>query len=174
MFDAVASMNEATANYLLKIILGNGQSVKYGALGGKLGAALGSDGLHAVAGFNSAYIGASLIGAFISSDAATAGTNVSKVAAALRNVTVSAEEVASAKKVAAVEISEMAMNPMMQIEMIGSILDTPDCSSVGAISSLLEQVSVADVQAAAKKLSNAKLSVGAHGNLATVPFADSL
>jgi len=170
----LASMNEATANYLLKIILGNGQSVKYGALGGKLGAALGSDGLHAVAGFNSAYIGASLIGAFISSDAATAGTNVSKVAAALRNVTVSAEEVASAKKVAAVEISEMAMNPMMQLEMIGSILDTPDCSSVGAISSLLEQVSVADVQAAAKKLSNAKLSVGAHGNLATVPFADSL
>merc|ERR1712241_1034738 len=164
----LASMNEATANYLLKIILGNGQSVKYGALGGKLGAALGSDGLHAVAGFNSAYIGASLIGAFISSDAATAGTNVSKVAAALRNVTVSAEEVA------AVEISEMAMNPMMRLEMIGSILDTPDCSSVGAISSLLEQVSVADVQAAAKKLSNAKLSVGAHGNLANVPFADSL
>ena len=97
------------------MFLGNGQSVKYGALGGKLGAALGSDGLHAVAGFNSAYIGASLIGAFISSDAATAGTNVSKVAAALRNVTVSAEEVASAKKVAAVEISEMAMNPMMQV-----------------------------------------------------------
>ena len=58
--------------------------------------------------------------------------------------------------------------------MIGSILDTPDCSSVGAISSLLEQVSVADVQAAAKKLSNAKLSMGAHGNLANVPFADSL
>ena len=38
----------------------------------------------------------------------------------------------------------------------------------------VQQVTLADVQAAAKKLSNAKLSVGAVGNLANVPYADAL
>ena len=36
------------------------------------------------------------------------------------------------------------------------------------------QVTLADVQAAAKKLSNAKLSVGAVGNLANVPYSNAL
>merc|ERR1711988_354080 len=115
-----------------------------------------------------------MIGAFISTDAVSAGANVSAVAAALRSVTVTAEELAAAKKQIAVELSEMGMSPLMQLEMIASAMETPDLTSFDAAANLIDQVSLADVQAAAKKLSNAKLSMGACGNLANVPYADSL
>jgi len=169
----VSNLKEAAANYILKNILGNGEVVKRGTLSGKLAKGLG-EGLHAVTGFHSSNIGASLIGAFISTDAATAGQTVSGVAAALRSVTVTADEFAAAKKQCAVELSEMGLNPMMQIEMIASAMETPDLTSFDAVANIIDQVSLADVQAAAKKLSNAKLSLGACGNLANVPYADSL
>jgi len=170
----LANLKEAAANYVLKVILGNGQSIKYGPLGGKLGKALGTDGLVAATGFHTSYVGASLIGAFISTEAATAGANVAKVAAALRNVAVTPEEFAAAKKQTMVDLAEMGMNPMVQVEMIAGLLETPELASMGAAHALIEQVTLADVQAAAKKLSNAKLSVGAVGNLSTVPYADAL
>merc|ERR1712110_180371 len=169
----ISNLKEAAANYILKSILGNGEVVKRGALGGKLAKGLG-EGMNAVTGFHSTYVGASLIGAFISTDAASAGATVSAVAAALRSVTVSADEFAAAKKQCAIEIAEMGLNPMMQVEMIASAMETPDLTSFDAVANIIDQVSLADVQAAAKKLSNAKLSLGACGNLANVPYADSL
>jgi len=169
----ITNLKEAAANYILKSILGNGEIVKRGALGGKLAKSLG-EGMNAVTGLHSTYVGASLIGAFISTDAASAGQTVSAVAAALRSVTVSAEEFSAAKKACAVEIGEMGLNPMMQIEMIAGAMETPDLTSFEAVANIIDQVSLADVQAAAKKLSNAKLSLGAYGNLANVPYADSL
>jgi hypothetical protein len=39
---------------------------------------------------------------------------------------------------------------------------------------LIAGITTADVQAAAKKLSSAKLSMGACGNLSAVPYLDSL
>jgi len=170
----LANMKEAAANYVLKVILGNGQKIKYGSLSGKLGKALGTDGLHAATGFHTSYVGASLIGAFISTDAATAGQNVAKVAAALRGVSVSAEEFAAAKKQCFVELAELGMSPLVQVEMIAGAMETPELTSMGAAHAIIEQVTLADVQAAAKKLSNAKLSVGAVGNLSNVPYADTL
>merc|ERR1711951_77967 len=109
-----------------------------------------------------------------STDAASAGANVAAVAAALRSVTVTAEELAAAKKQVAVELSEMGMSPLMQVEMIASAMETPDLTSFDAAANLIDQVTLADVQAAAKKLSNAKLSLGACGNLANVPYAGAL
>lgn len=163
-----ASPKEVAANYILKVILGNGQSVKYGNQSGKLGKALGAESgadVRAAAGFHNAYVGgASLIGAFISTEAAAAGANVAKVAAALRSVAVTPEEFAAAKKLCLFEVAEMTINPIATLENIVA----------GTDHTVLEQVTLADVQAAAKKLSNAKLSVGAVGNLSTVPYADTL
>jgi len=170
----VSNLKEAAANYILKNILGNGEKVKRGTLSGKLAKGLPEGGIHAVTGFHSTAVGASMIGAFISTDAVSAGANVAAVAAALRSVTVTAEELAAAKKQVAVELSEMGMSPLMQLEMIASAMETPDLTSFDAAANLIDQVSLADVQAAAKKLSNAKLSMGACGNLANVPYADSL
>jgi len=171
----MASLKEAAANYILKIILGDGQKIKYGALSGKLPKTLASDGLHAVSGFHTGYEGTSLLGAFITTDAATAGENVSKVAAALRSVVVSDAEFQVAKKQFALEMSERSMNPADNLEMIGSALfSDDDLTNFDAAADLVNSLTLADVQAAAKKLSNAKLSMGACGNVAHVPYADSL
>jgi len=96
------------------------------------------------------------------------------VAAALRGVSVSAEEFAAAKKQCFVELAELGMSPLVQVEMIAGAMETPELTSMGAAHAIIEQVTLADVQAAAKKLSNAKLSVGAVGNLSNVPYADTL
>jgi len=170
----MANLKEAAANYILKIILGDGQKIKYGALSGKLPKALASDGLHAVSGFHTGYEGSSLLGAFISTDAASAGENVSKVAQALRSVTVSEAEFQAAKKQFALEMSERSMNPSDNLEMIGSALFSDDLTNFDQAADLVNTLTLGDVQAAAKKLSNAKLSMGACGNLSNVPYADSL
>ena len=86
------------------------------------------------------------------------------VDAALRSVAVTPEEFAAAKKLCLVEVAEMTINPIATLENIAA----------GTDHTVLQQVTLADVQAAAKKLSNAKLSVGAVGNLSTVPYADTL
>lgn len=170
----VTNLKEAGANYILKTILGDGQKIKYGTLSGKLPKALPAEGLHAVSGFHTGYADSSLTGAFISTDAATAGENVAKVAQALRSINVTEAEFQAAKKAVTVTMAEGSMNPAETLEMIAGGLYHPDVGSFEAAGNLLEQVTLADVQAAAKKLSNAKLSVGAVGNLANVPYADSL
>jgi len=43
-----------------------------------------------------------------------------------------------------------------------------------AVLDIIAQITVADVQAAAKKLANGKLSMAAVGNLRTVPYLDTL
>jgi len=170
----VKNMKESGAAYLLKIILGEGQKVKYGALTGKLPKALPAEGLHASCGFYSGYADSSLLGAFLVSDGATAGENVAKVAQALRSITVSEAEFAAAKKAMAVSMAEMGMNPEANLEMIAGSMYHSDVDSFEAAANLMDTITLADVQAAAQKLSNAKLSVGAFGNLSNVPYADSL
>lgn len=49
-----------------------------------------------------------------------------------------------------------------------------DVVQASKLPELINGVSVADVQAAAKKLSSSKLAMGATGNLSTVPYLDSL
>merc|ERR1719376_1810460 len=154
----VANPKEAGANYILKSILGDGQKLKYGSLSGKLPKALPSEGLHAVSGIYTGYDGSSLAGAFLSTDAATAGENVTKVAQALRSIEVSEAEFAAAKKAVAVTMAEASMNQGESLEMIAGSLYHADIDSFEKAGNLMDQITLADVQAAAKKLSNAKLS----------------
>jgi len=170
----VTNVKEAGANYLLKIILGDGQKVKYGTLSGKLPKALPAEGLHAVCGFQTGYDGSSLIGAFLTTDAATAGENVTKVAQALRSVNVTEAEFKAAKNACMVNMAEHSMNQEASLEMIAGSLYHADIDSFEAAGNLMDTITLADVQAAAKKLSNAKLSMGAYGNLSNVPYVDSL
>jgi len=172
--DPVKNMKEAGAAYLLKIILGEGEKIKYGQLSGKLPKALPAEGLHAACGLHMAYADSSLLGAFLVSDGASAGENVAKVAQALRSVKVTEAEFAAAKKAMAVSMSEMGMNPEANLEMIAGSMYHSDVDSFEAAASLMDTITLADVQAVAQKLSNAKLSIGAFGNLSSVPYADSL
>jgi len=172
----VVNVAECSAALLLQRALGMGPRVKYGTGQGKLAQAAGvSGGNVAVSAICQSYSDAGLLGAMIVSEAASAGKVVAAVAAALRSATVTEEEVAAAKKNMLADIYTLLEDPLQQVENMGAqLLVSGDVMPVDKLPELIGGLTTADVQAAAKKLSNATLSMGAVGNLSTVPYLDSL
>lgn len=168
-----SSMKEMIAGDLLQKILGVGPRFKYGVGAGQLQKVVGGANVSSI---NHGYTDACLIGAAIKCDAASAGEVVSKVAAALRSVSVTDAEVKAAKKALSIELTETMLNQNMRSEIVAA------CATHGFLDFMTEkglldavsQATVADVQAVAKKLSNSKFSMGAVGNLGTVPYLDTL
>jgi len=168
-----SNIKEMIAGDILQKILGVGPRFKYGVGAGQLQKAVGAA---KVTSINHGYTDACLIGAAIKCDAASAGEVVSKVAAALRSVSVTDAEVQAAKKALSLELSEHMLNQNMRAEIVAY------CASHGFADFMTEkglldavsQATVADVQAVAKKLSNGKFSMGAVGNLGTVPYLETL
>ena len=54
------------------------------------------------------------------------------------------------------------------------VLLAGDVVQAGKVAELVNGITVADVQAAAKRLASAKLAMGATGNLSTTPYLDAL
>lgn len=171
-----SSVKEILAGYLLQKILGVGSRVKYGAGAGQLQNAVGSDVDGAVSSILHDYSDSLLIGASIICEASGAGEVVSKVAAALRSVSVTDSEVKAAKKALTIESSETMLNSSEKAELLAAcqMYGYEDLMSEKAMLDAVAQATVADVQAVAKKLAGAKLSMGAVGNLGTVPYVDTL
>merc|ERR1712112_538167 len=164
------SVGDCVAAMLLQRALGMGGHVKYSGGQGKLAqaAAAASSGSQSVSAIGQMYSDAGLLGAMVVCEAVSAGKIVGAVAAALRSAQVTDEEVAAAKK-------NMLEAPLNQIENMGSqVLMSGEVMPAEKAPELIAGITTADVQAAAKKLSSAKLSMGACGNLSTVPFLDSL
>lgn len=168
---------DCVAAMLLQRVLGMGSQIKYSSGQGKLAqaAAAASSGNQSVSSIGQMYSDAGLLGALVICEAASAGKVVGGVAAALRSVSVTDEEVAAAKKNMLSDVYTMLESPLNLIENIGSqVLLSGDVMPAEKIPELIAGLTTADVQAAAKKLSAAKFSLGAVGNLSTVPFLDSL
>merc|ERR1712055_1242632 len=164
----VVNVADCMAALLLQRVLGMGASVKYGTGQGKLGQA-------AVSAICQTYSDAGLLGAMVVTEAASAGKVVGAVAAALRSAAVTDEEVAAAKKIMLADIYTLLEDPLQQVENMGAqVLMSGDVMPADKLPELIGGLTTADVQAAAKKLSSAKLSMGAVGNLSTVPHLDTL
>jgi len=177
--DAAGAVNvkDAVSNLLLQRILGAGSQVKRGVGMGKLSraAAAATSAQHAVAGIGQMYSDTGLIGAMVVAEAAAAGAVVESVVAAVRSASVTEEEVARAKKNLLTDIYSIYEKSTSKVEDIGAqILLAGDVVPEEKVKDLVAGVNLADVNAAAKKLSNAKLSMAAVGNLSTVPYLDSL
>merc|ERR1719362_1894851 len=172
------SVGDCVAAMLLQRALGMGGHVKYSGGQGKLAkaAAAASSGSQSVSAIGQMYSDAGLLGAMVVCEASSAGKVVGAVAAALRNAQqVTDEEVAAAKKNMLADVYTMLEAPLNQIENMGSqVLMSGEVMPAKKVPELIAGITTADVQAAAKKLSSAKLSMGACGNLSTVPFLDSL
>lgn len=170
-----AGAKERAAETVLQRILGVGSKLKYGAGAGKLSQAVGEAPALA-AGINYVYSDASLLGAFVACEADAAGQVVGKVAAALRSLSVSEAEVQAAKRAMVLETQEASMSSTVRAAQLASatLAGGAEGAEVDSLINAIQGVSVADVQAAAKKLSNGKLSMGAYGNLSTVPHLDAL
>jgi ubiquinol-cytochrome c reductase core subunit 2 len=168
---------DCVASMLLQRVLGMGSHVKYSSGQGRLTAAAASatSANCAVSALGQIYSDSGLLGAMVVSEAGAAGKAVGAVANAIRNATVTEEDVAAAKKNMLVEVYSMLEAPLNQIENIGSqVLLAGDVIPAEKVVDLISDVTTADVQAVAKKLSNASFSMGAVGNLSTVPHVDSL
>eukprot|EP00088_Acartia_fossae_P015819 TRINITY_DN18764_c0_g1_i1.p1 TRINITY_DN18764_c0_g1~~TRINITY_DN18764_c0_g1_i1.p1 ORF type:complete len:442 (+),score=157.97 TRINITY_DN18764_c0_g1_i1:38-1363(+) len=171
------SVKEALAAMLLQRILGSGPHIKRGASQGKLAvaAAEASAGNHAVSAIGPMYSDAGLLGAMVVAEGSAAGKVVSAVAATLRSISVTDADVAAAKKNLIADVLEVMGNSASLLEDIGTqVLLAGDVIQADKIPELVNGVGLADVQAAAKKLSASKLALGATGNLSTCPHVDSL
>jgi len=172
----VVNVADCMASLLLQRVLGMGSSVKYGSGQGKLAKAAGAVGGNAaVSAICQTYSDAGLLGAMVVCEAASAGKVVGAVAAALRSVTVTDEEVAAAKKMMLADAYTLLEDPLQQVENMGAqLLVSGDVMPAEKLPELIGGLTTADVQAAAKKLSSASLSMGAVGNLSSVPYLESL
>lgn len=163
---------EAIASLLLKNILGTAGRVKRVNGSGKLTKELSKiEGEKAVSGINCAYDSSGLTGAFVVCNSKVAGKVVNETVATLRNLTITSEEVAAAKKAVLVDHAENIQNPVSAVEALGvqAMFGSGD-----DVTDLINMVSLSDVQAVAKRLSNGKLSMASAGNIANVPYLDSL
>jgi ubiquinol-cytochrome c reductase core subunit 2 len=171
------SVKEALACMLLQRILGMGAQVKRGNSQGKLAkaAAAASASNHSVGAIGPMYSDSGLLGALVIAEGGSAGKVVAAVAAALRNASVTEAEVAAAKKNLIADVLSVQGNAVSLIEDIGTqVLLAGDVIQADKIPELVSGVSVADVQAAAKRLAGSKLAMGAVGNLSTTPYVDAL
>merc|ERR1711963_65261 len=172
----VVNVADCMAALLLQRVLGMGSSVKYGTGQGKLAQAAGAVGGNAaVSAICQTYSDAGILGAMVVSEAASAGKVVGAVAAALRSITITDEEVAAAKKIMLADAYTLLESPLQLVENMGAqFLVSGDVMPAEKLPELIGGLTTADVQAAAKKLSSSSLSMGAVGNLSTVPYLDSL
>jgi ubiquinol-cytochrome c reductase core subunit 2 len=171
------SVKEALACMILQRVLGSGVHVKRGSGQGLLAkaAAAASAGNYAVGAIGPMYSDAGLLGAMIVAEGSAAGKVTAAVAAAIRSISVTEAEVAAAKKNLIIDVLEMQSSPATLLEDIGTqVLLAGDVIQAEKIPELVNGVGLADVQAAAKKLSSSKLAMGATGNLSTCPYVDSL
>jgi len=171
------SVKEALACMLLQRILGMGAHVKRGSGQGKLAkaAAAATASNHSVGAIGPMYSDAGLLGAMIVAEGGAAGKVVDAVAAVLRSAAVTEGEVAAAKNNLIADVLSVQGSAASLIEDIGTqVLLAGDVIQADKIPELVNGVSVADVQAAAKRLAGSKLAMGATGNLSTTPYVDAL
>lgn len=163
-----ANPKDALVAKVLARALGRGQPVKRSAGNGPIAKALAEIEGASASGLVRMYSDAGLLGVQIDADASQAGRAVEAVAAVLRNVNLKPEEIEGAKKAVLIEESELLQSPRYVMNSLG-------CGgNPSQTLSALQTVTTGDVQALAKKISSGKLSIGAVGNLSTVPYSDSL
>ncbi|KAH8395306.1 hypothetical protein KR222_008571, partial [Zaprionus bogoriensis] len=172
---AASNAKEALAFAILKNAV-VGSSTKWGKPSGAFGEAVASvETPLSVKALNASYSDAGLFGFVASGDSKDIGKAVDFLVRALKSGSVSDKDVARGKAALKARVLGNYSSDSGLIKEIGrqaalnrAVLDAD--SLVAAI----DGISVQQVQAAAKKVGSSKLSVGAIGNLANVPYASDL
>ena len=147
-------------------------NAKYGSTAGSKFAALG-DGASAVSALNLNYTDSGLFGFVAAAPAASAGKVVGAAVAALRSASVDDAQLARAKSLLKADLlmaTESTANLLEEIA-LQSLLKG---DAAGELLAAVDQVTLADVNAAAAKVASGKLAMGALGNLSSTPFVDEL
>lgn len=175
---SLANQKEALAFAVLQYVAGAGASTKRGNVNGALGkvvtSAIGNEPF-GFSAFNASYTDNGLFGFVLSAEAKSAGKAIDAAVKALRQGSVSDGDVKRAKEQLKVAVlndidseSHLVSDIGAQAVLLGNVQGTAQ------ILAAIDGVSTADVNAAAKKVASGKWSVGAVGNLATVPYVSQL
>jgi len=178
---SLASTKDVLSFALLQRIMGTGAVTKRGSgasgqLHQAISGAVGSDGSCAVSSLNLNYSDAGLFGFVAAAPAATAGKVVTAAVKALRSIKADEADVARAKaqlKADLLMAQESSANLIEELA-LQVLLNKGSVMNVDDVVMALEQISVADVSAAASQVASGKLAMGAIGNLGSTPFLDEL
>ncbi|XP_051173688.1 cytochrome b-c1 complex subunit 2, mitochondrial [Leptopilina boulardi] len=170
--------NEAIAFAILKAAAGSGPCVKWGngasPLIKAITSATGNEPVAATA-FNASYADSGLFGCILQTTPEVAGQATKAAFKWLRTANISDTDVARGKAalkaavLGATECGETQLeNLSQQVLLRGKVLSPLELAAE------VDKVSAADVKNAAKKLSSARPTVAAIGNIKTVPYSDQL
>jgi len=172
---SAANVKEAVATRLLQYVLGLGPNVKRGACHGQLSKAVSNiSSLPSVSALNYSYSDAGLLGAIIACESQVAGQALENVIAALRSINVTESELAAAKKAIKIDLEDASPAATLETMAVNLSLGAKEVIAPAQMVSMFEGVSLAEIQAVAKKLQAAKFSMGAFGGLGEVPYIDQL
>merc|ERR1711997_1301619 len=172
---SAANVKDAVATRLLQYVLGLGPKIKRGSDHGQLNKALSKiNGLSSVSSLNYSYSDAGLLGAMIACESRVAGQVLESVAAALRSISVTEDELAAAKKAIRIDLEDASPVTTVETMAVNLSLGAKEVISPAQMVTMFENVSLADIQAVAKKLQAAKFSMGACGGLGDLPYIDQL
>ncbi|CAL4077133.1 unnamed protein product [Meganyctiphanes norvegica] len=171
------SIGSGAAAAVAQYILGTGPSTKYGGnASSKLaGVVAAAGGAGAASAISASYSDSGLLGYFVVAESAAAGSIVSAVHDAVKNLAVTEADVAAAKlklKAAILMASESQTETVLDMGL--QALLTGGYAAPAATTAAVDAVTVADVEAALGKAFGGKLSMAAVGSLSGLPYLDQL
>ncbi|XP_068618244.1 cytochrome b-c1 complex subunit 2, mitochondrial-like [Battus philenor] len=154
--------------------LGSGPVTKWGANNSPLAKAVGNIGPFAAAGFNVSYSDSGLFGVVLSVPKDEANAAVKSVAQVLKKP-LSAEAIKAGKNQLKLQVlSEAEEGTSLAESLAAQGLYTGTAKSPIELAKEIDQISASDVSQALSNAGKSKISMGAAGNLAFVPFVDEL
>ncbi|CAG9793842.1 unnamed protein product [Diatraea saccharalis] len=172
---APAGSPQALALAVAAKALGNGPVTKWGADNSPLARAIGNIGPFAAAGFNVSYSDTGLFGVVLSVPKDEAGTAVSAVAKLLRSGNLSAEAINAGKNHLKLQVlSEGEDGTSLAESLAAQGLYKGVAKSPADIAREIDQINSSTVCQVLANASKSRMSMGAAGNLAFVPYADEL
>ncbi|XP_039755718.1 cytochrome b-c1 complex subunit 2, mitochondrial-like [Pararge aegeria] len=155
--------------------LGNGPVIKWGADNTPLAKAIGNVGPFAAAGFNVSYSDNGLFGVVLSVAKDEANAAVKAAGKLLKAGNLSAEAIKAGKNQLKVQVlSEAEDGTGLAESMAAQGLNTRSVKSPADIANAIDQLSNSDISQAVSNAVKNKISMGAAGNLAFVPYTDEL
>lgn len=156
---------------ILQAAIGTGPTTKYGESQGPLSRAVSCP----IKALNVSYTDSGLFGFVLSAKGKEAGKAVEAAIKTLKSGRISEDDIARGKAILKSAVLFNSDNTGRLIEDIGNqALLLGKVQSAEALVDEIECVNAGDVQRAASKVASGKLSIGAAGNLETVPFVNQI
>ncbi|XP_053952821.1 cytochrome b-c1 complex subunit 2, mitochondrial [Anastrepha ludens] len=175
---SLINQKEALAFAVLKEAVGAPAATKRGNASGSFGKALQgavTDAAVSFSALNASYADAGLFGFLVSTDVQHIGKAVDALTRALKSGSVSANDINRGKALLKSALLESYSTDSSLLHEIGvQGVHTKQVQNIDALLAAVDSVTQQEVQEAAKKVGSSKLSVGAVGNLANVPYASDL